>query len=103
MTGLLEQPSWTTEASVLICTTTGTSLMKKTRAQRAVVKGVHGSERNRFASQRAFLLLTSSLLPFSLLFSARLGSALFSALFKHSHAFAMTAKTSPLDSFTISL
>ena len=49
--------------------------MKKTRAQRAVVKGVHGSERNRFASQRAFLLLTSSLLPFSLLFSARLGSA----------------------------
>ena len=87
--------------------------MKKTRAQRAVVKGVHGSERNRFASQRAFLLLTSSLLPFSLLFSsllgsarlgsARLGSALFSALFKHSHAFAMTAKTSLLDSFTISL
>ena len=50
--------------------------MKKTRAQRAVVKGVHGSERNRFASQRAFLLLTSSLLPFSLLFSARLGSIL---------------------------
>ena len=49
--------------------------MKKTRAQRAVVKGVHGSERNRFASQRAFLLLTSSLLPFSLLFSARHGSA----------------------------
>ena len=82
--------------------------MKKTRAQRAVVKGVHGSERNRFASQRAFLLLTSSLLPFSLLFSsrlgsARLGSALFLALFKHSHAFAMTAKTSLLDSFTISL
>ena len=81
--------------------------MKKTLAQRAVVKGVHGSERNRFASQRAFLLLTSSLLPFSflfssLLFSARLGSALFSALFKHSHAFAMTAKTSLLDSFSIS-
>ena len=54
--------------------------MKKTRAQRAVVKGVHGSERNRFASQRAFLLLTSSLLPFSLLFSSRLGSARLGAI-----------------------
>ena len=82
--------------------------MKKTRAQRAVVKGVHGSERNGTGlhhNGRFFSLppLSCLFLFSSRLGSARLGSALFSALFKHSHAFAMTAKTSLLDSFTISL